>query len=86
MLIDREVGSLINPAMVEDVGDRNLTLIILDKIVESDSGLETDESVGEVEKESEIALLLENARWSSGIVEALPRTSGWVNLVRFELT
>ena len=60
VIVDAPLSGLVNLAIVKNVGNRNLPLVLFNKVAERNSSLEPDESSGKVEQKVTVALLAEN--------------------------
>ena len=81
VVIDAPLCGLVDRAIIDDLLDSDLPLVLLNEVAESDGTLKANERSRKVEEEVTVAVLTENTGRSNGIVEPLPATTGRVDLV-----
>ena len=83
VLVDDEVLHQVHTTLIDDVLDGHLTLVVLDEVIEGYCTLKADERRGQVVEDRAEGYLVE---LGEGTGQTLPRTTGWVNLVRLIVT
>ena len=71
VLVDAEVLGLVDLAIVKDLLDGDLMLVLAHEVAESNSSLETEEAASKVVQKVTVTTFLENIKGSSGSVEAI---------------
>jgi hypothetical protein len=87
VLVDLEVLSAVDLAVVKHIFDGDLSVIVTQEVVERDRRFHADEGVGEVvDGRRATGSRREQVSRHDALVETRPRPAGRVNLVRFEVT
>ena len=85
VLVDAEVTGDGEVALVENVLDSDLSLVVGHEVLKGDSCLEADERSRQVEEDDTLGAIIEDTSLVGSLVEAVPGTTGRVDLVRLEL-
>ena len=82
MVVDAPLLDLVEGAVVKQVFDADLILVLLDEIAQGDGSLEPDEAGGEVEQQIAVPVFCEEGERLDGASEPDPRAPRRVDLVR----
>ena len=85
MVIDAPICGQFDLAIIEDVGDGYLLLVLLNEVAEGNSSLETDEGACKIENHIKILLVGQQLAAGASRIQAMPGATRRINLVRLEI-
>ena len=85
VVIDAEAIGCLNLAMVKNIFDSHLSLIVLNEVSEGHGSLKANKSVGQVVDGTEVGTLLKQRGARQTLTQPIPRPTRRINLVRLKV-